>query len=456
MLSRLYRLKVRRTLERVRATVLPGRIIENYFASDTVISHFIGKDRAVQMSLSKALKSIPRKINRKVTTPSNTTPTENGHTFASHLSSPETHRNNNSSSPIATTFSSNNKRTLKSPSLNGQTSASIDDSFHDSAQALDLSVKPSTPPSQPASNQLMQWCRPLGSTFPAHQERSDVNMDDRFNSTPSPNSHLRSRPNEDYLEQFMRVDETQNVLWRQLAERFQRSTTANQCGVCRKVLSCRSALTMHYRVHTEERPFVCKICSKRFSTKGNLKTHLGQHHETVEAYRKAAAMAAITGTVMPRPPALPVLSVAVSDLDGLSPRLSPNNNASETSNFNILPPVMTSNPMLSQHIFSPPLPIPPSLMMSPPLPQQSPVTTSTTPLSPSQLSFFSPQAMQNLMHAENNIGLGLGSQQSSARAFLAYLAASSSLFTPPSGFPNLMVPQPPPLAQQLNPSANHN
>lgn len=167
-------------------------------------------------------------------------------------------------------------------------------------------------------------------------------------------------------------------------------------------------------------------------------------------------MAAITGSVMPRPPALPVLSVAVSDLDGLSPRLSPNNNASEPSNFNILTPVMMSNPMLSHHLFSPPIPLPPSLMMSPPLSQQSPVTTSTTPISPSQLSFFSPQAIQNLMHGENNVGFGLGSQDSPARAFLAYLAASSSSFTSPSGFPNFMVPQPPPLAQHSNPSASHN
>lgn len=69
MLSRIYRLKVRRTLERVRATVLPRRIIENYLASDTVMSHIIGKDRVVQISLSKALKSINYRIYRKAATP---------------------------------------------------------------------------------------------------------------------------------------------------------------------------------------------------------------------------------------------------------------------------------------------------------------------------------------------------------------------------------------------------
>lgn len=64
------------------------------------------------------------------------------------------------------------------------------------------------------------------------------------------NLEMRSRPSEDYLEKFMKVDQTQNVLWRQLADRFQRTLAPNQCGVCNKVLSCRSALTMHYRVHT--------------------------------------------------------------------------------------------------------------------------------------------------------------------------------------------------------------
>ncbi|VDP71236.1 unnamed protein product [Echinostoma caproni] len=71
-------------------------------------------------------------------------------------------------------------------------------------------------------------------------------------STP-PNTS-RTKPSEDYLEQFMRVDQSQNVLWRQLAERFQRTLAPNQCGVCSKVLSCRSALTMHYRVHTGSKP----------------------------------------------------------------------------------------------------------------------------------------------------------------------------------------------------------
>ena len=51
----------------------------------------------------------------------------------------------------------------------------------------------------------------------------------------------------------------------------------NQCRICQRVLSCKSALVMHYRTHTGERPYKCKICQRTFTTKGNLKTHMGVH-----------------------------------------------------------------------------------------------------------------------------------------------------------------------------------
>ncbi|XP_038609499.1 sal-like protein 1 [Tachyglossus aculeatus] len=51
----------------------------------------------------------------------------------------------------------------------------------------------------------------------------------------------------------------------------------NQCIICHRVLSCQSALKMHYRTHTGERPFKCKICGRAFTTKGNLKTHYSVH-----------------------------------------------------------------------------------------------------------------------------------------------------------------------------------
>ncbi|CAL8375128.1 unnamed protein product [Arctogadus glacialis] len=52
-------------------------------------------------------------------------------------------------------------------------------------------------------------------------------------------------------------------------------TTA--CDICGKNFACQSALDIHYRTHTKERPFICPMCTRRFSTKGNLKQHTLTH-----------------------------------------------------------------------------------------------------------------------------------------------------------------------------------
>lgn len=68
-----------------------------------------------------------------------------------------------------------------------------------------------------------------------------------------------------------------------MIEQLERTTTksdSNECVVCKRILSCQSALKMHYRTHTGERPFRCRICARAFSTKGNLKTHMNVHRLT--------------------------------------------------------------------------------------------------------------------------------------------------------------------------------
>ncbi|XP_036997466.2 sal-like protein 1 isoform X2 [Artibeus jamaicensis] len=67
----------------------------------------------------------------------------------------------------------------------------------------------------------------------------------------------------------------------QLVENIdKKATDPNECIICHRVLSCQSALKMHYRTHTGERPFKCKICGRAFTTKGNLKTHYSVHRAT--------------------------------------------------------------------------------------------------------------------------------------------------------------------------------
>ncbi|KAG8437692.1 hypothetical protein GDO86_008410 [Hymenochirus boettgeri] len=64
----------------------------------------------------------------------------------------------------------------------------------------------------------------------------------------------------------------------QLVENIDRKASdPNECVICHRVLSCQSALKMHYRTHTGERPFKCKVCGRAFTTKGNLKTHYSVH-----------------------------------------------------------------------------------------------------------------------------------------------------------------------------------
>ena len=83
---------------------------------------------------------------------------------------------------------------------------------------------------------------------------------------------------EDSMEQFMEIEKSETSKLEQLVKNIDpQLTDPNQCAICKRVLSCKSALQMHYRVHTGERPFKCKICRRAFTTKGNLKTHMGVH-----------------------------------------------------------------------------------------------------------------------------------------------------------------------------------
>lgn len=76
----------------------------------------------------------------------------------------------------------------------------------------------------------------------------------------------------------MQTSETSKL--QKLVENIDKKITdPNQCVLCHRVLSCQSALKMHYRIHTGERPFKCKVCGRAFTTKGNLKTHIGVHRE---------------------------------------------------------------------------------------------------------------------------------------------------------------------------------
>ncbi|XP_055371159.1 homeotic protein spalt-major isoform X2 [Condylostylus longicornis] len=87
----------------------------------------------------------------------------------------------------------------------------------------------------------------------------------------------RPHSNDNSWENFIEVSNTSETMKLKELMKNKKLTDPNQCVVCDRVLSCKSALQMHYRTHTGERPFKCRICGRAFTTKGNLKTHMAVH-----------------------------------------------------------------------------------------------------------------------------------------------------------------------------------
>ena len=136
-------------------------------------------------------------------------------------------------------------------------------------------------PGIPTSMGLMPFGLPPG--LPPMPSGHPNNNGEGGNGDPNPVFYqdLLPKPGstDNTWETLMEVQKaSETVKLQQLVDNIEHKLTdPNQCIICHRVLSCKSALQMHYRTHTGERPFKCKICGRAFTTKGNLKTHMGVH-----------------------------------------------------------------------------------------------------------------------------------------------------------------------------------
>uniref|UniRef100_A0AAR5PLP7 C2H2-type domain-containing protein n=2 Tax=Dendroctonus ponderosae TaxID=77166 RepID=A0AAR5PLP7_DENPD len=60
-----------------------------------------------------------------------------------------------------------------------------------------------------------------------------------------------------------------------------------KCPLCERLFP-RNSLQAHLRIHTQERPYECKVCYARFARKSNLQNHQKNHERVQAAPRKAA------------------------------------------------------------------------------------------------------------------------------------------------------------------------
>ena len=111
----------------------------------------------------------------------------------------------------------------------------------------------------------------------------DLSTSDHFSSTSIKSDEERQIPLSIQfpMEEHEGEPEDPNMAkLKEMIEQLERTTNksdSTECVVCKRILSCQSALKMHYRTHTGERPVRCRICARAFSTKGNLKTHMNAH-----------------------------------------------------------------------------------------------------------------------------------------------------------------------------------
>ena len=63
----------------------------------------------------------------------------------------------------------------------------------------------------------------------------------------------------------------------ELLDKGETKSFESKCSICGKVLSSKKNMKKHYKLHSEERNYICKICDKSYKRSDHLKRHMITH-----------------------------------------------------------------------------------------------------------------------------------------------------------------------------------
>ncbi|KAK0134149.1 PR domain zinc finger protein 12 [Merluccius polli] len=97
-----------------------------------------------------------------------------------------------------------------------------------------------------------------------------------------------------------------------------------RCVICHRGFNSRSNLRSHMRIHTLDKPFVCRFCNRRFSQSSTLRNHVRLHtgerpykcHVCQSAYSQLAGLRAHQKSARHRPSGIAMAASAVGGVQG--------------------------------------------------------------------------------------------------------------------------------------------
>ncbi|XP_030764594.1 homeotic protein spalt-major-like isoform X2 [Sitophilus oryzae] len=198
-----------------------------------------------------------------------------------HENEPERYGSPNTYDDCSNQSKFSNEEEQRSPDNHSEIMQDEPENLSNRSNSITAPLSISTGQRMPATFSLGHTSSPPSSTSSGSLGHFPTTPIPDITKDPAIYTNLLPRPgsNDNSWESLIEITKTSETSkLQQLVDNIEHKLSdPNQCVICHRVLSCKSALQMHYRTHTGERPFKCKICGRAFTTKGNLKTHMGVH-----------------------------------------------------------------------------------------------------------------------------------------------------------------------------------